>query len=462
MTKRYKFLTIILSCVFVGIFILWINQVLGIETDVWWHLKFGQEILQGRHIDGVDTWSWVTASDGAPLVWVQHEWLFAVVLAVLNYIPGGMYIPAILGHSILIAYFLTRLLPKFKTPKQVWCGVFGIVLGIIFTINPSSRPHSLGFLCVVALMDRIWKFEESKNLKSLFIVPVILVVWTNIWGGTVLLALAMLGTCLLQEFVLMLRKQPNKFPELLGIYGVAGLSCFITPAGWRSVFYRFFNSADQSLVSEWAPLKFLDPQAVWVLLAIVVLVIFRNKLRLFEWCMSAGFLLLAAMWVRFCSLPLLLVLFIGIYHWDSEVGEIDLSETYKSLWTVLISIAMFFAVVSGVSSVKLDSAAVWNPVSDELLTTIKQTAPERLYTEMDSGYLIYNDIPVFVDSRADPFAEFYTETLKVSVGIEPFSQLNQKWDFDYAIIRKTSEIVDQFSEYQLFAEDKLWCFYKLS
>lgn len=462
MTKRYNFWTIILSCLFIGVFILWVNQVLGTETDVWWHLKFGQEILQGRHVDGVDTWSWVKNPDGTPLVWIQHEWLFAVILAVCNYLPGGISIPTLIGHFSLVVYFLYELLPKLKTSKQIWLGVCGVIIGVVLAFNPSSRPHSLGFICIVALMHCIWKFEDTQNLKSLLFVPVIIVAWTNIWGGTVLLALAMLGTCLCQEFIYLLQKHSNSFYKFLGVWVVSAGCCFITPVGWKSVFYRFFNSADQRLVSEWAPLKFLDAQAIWPIAAIVVLVLYRTRIRLFEWFIAAGFFLLAAIWIRFCSLPLLLLLFIMIYHGDFSGSSGSLAESYKSLWTVLISVTLFFQLVSGVSYVKLDSAAMYNPVSRELVSLIKQTDPERLYTEMESGYLIYNDIPVFVDSRADPYADFYTEALKVSTGLEPFSQLNSKWDFDYAIVSKASTSFSQFSEYQLIAEDDFWCFYKLS
>ena len=456
MTKVSKRITLILA-ILLSISITFLTlQAVGIESDVWWHLKFGQELLEGRRIDGIDTWSWVKNPDGSNLTWIQHEWLFALILAVLNYMPGGMYVLSLLYVACISGYLLYRLFPILTTPKSLVFGTLFISIGCGFLLPASSRPHTLGIICVLAYMHFLWKYAYSRNTKYLVPLPLVAVFWTNVWGGTALLSVCMIGALLLQDLL-----KHGKILQTGLTTVLTTIACFCTPVGWKSVLFRIFNSADQSLVKEWAPTQFKDVKAFWMISLVVVIVLLYKRLQVFEWCITAGFWVLASIWIRCVFLVLFVTVFLLIYHVTPGKSDKDLSDIFKSLWTGLVFLVSVCCIASFAFLVSPATTRMCNPVSQEVIISIKQENPQRLYTSMNSGYLIYNDIPVFVDSRADPYTEFYTDTLKVEVGQAPFESLNDVWDFDYALIPKYSPLLDQLSEYPIIAQDNYWVFYKL-
>lgn len=458
MTKRCQFITVCLSLSLIIVMIITTTLVIGVEPDVWWHLKFGQELLAGRSIDGIDTWSWVTNPDGTPLQWVQHEWLFALLLAVLNKLPGGLYLPALFSHAVVAYYLLRRLMPKVTTPWQAILLPLFATLGSVLTFNPSSRPHSLGVLCVLGFIHLLYRYVDTQSYKYIFAYVGLTILCTNLWGGSVLLSVCILGTYLVQLLFQRCTKQfLRSFPAVI----LTTVACFLTPAGWKSVLYRFFNSADQSLVSEWKPATFMSSYSIWIIILIVLLTLYRNKLQLFEWFLAGGSFVLAATWARFVFFPYLVSAFLLIRYMDSGESIGDTLEAAKTLWTSLVTGIVVFTLFTVFAYTNSGLNLSWGPISQELVQAVKSENPDRLYTLMGSGNLILNDIPVFVDSRADPYAEFYTSTLAVEVGLSPFSQLNEEWDFDYALLSKSSEILEQFSEHTVVGEDDYWIFYKL-
>jgi hypothetical protein len=72
----------------------------------------------------------------------------------------------------------------------------------------------------------------------------------------------------------------------------------------------------------------------------------------------------------------------------------------------------------------------------EVISILKKEKPKRLYNMYDlGGELIYNDISVFVDGRADLYSSYnYEDYLHISMLQDDYVSLIQKYDFDYFLV----------------------------
>ena len=73
-------------------------------------------------------------------------------------------------------------------------------------------------------------------------------------------------------------------------------------------------------------------------------------------------------------------------------------------------------------------------IPDEIIEYIKKRNPKRLYNYYDyGGYLIYNDIQVFVDGRTDLYS---SNILKDALDIQNhgYKYLLEGYDFDMIVI----------------------------
>ena len=99
-----------------------------------------------------------------------------------------------------------------------------------------------------------------------------------------------------------------------------------------------------------------------------------------------------------------------------------------------------------------------NHLSTEMITCIKEENPERLFNDYDfGGYLIANDIKVFIDGRADMYSNnIFADYLDLSsLNSDPEVILN-KYDFDLFILAKKTPIYYYLvnnSSYESLIED---------
>ena len=75
-------------------------------------------------------------------------------------------------------------------------------------------------------------------------------------------------------------------------------------------------------------------------------------------------------------------------------------------------------------------------VSDSAISVLKNEKPKRLYNYYDyGGYLLYNNIDVFIDGRADLYSKYnYKDYYNISVMSRDYNKLIKKYNFDYFII----------------------------
>ena len=99
----------------------------------------------------------------------------------------------------------------------------------------------------------------------------------------------------------------------------------------------------------------------------------------------------------------------------------------------------------------------YQSLRDDAITVLKDEKPERLFNYYDYGaYLIYNDIDVFVDGRADLYSgEVYQDYQTLSRLKPSFSKVIDKYKFDYYIVPRDIGLTTYLKEkYEIIYKDK--------
>ena len=98
-------------------------------------------------------------------------------------------------------------------------------------------------------------------------------------------------------------------------------------------------------------------------------------------------------------------------------------------------------------------------ISDKAIDVLKKENPKRLLNYYDyGGYLVYKNIPVFIDGRADLYSEYnFEDYLDISNASYKFTKYLKKYNFDYILMPKKRGITTYLSEsndYNVIYSDK--------
>jgi hypothetical protein len=241
-----------------------------LESDLWWHLRAGQETLaQGQPLL-VDRFSH-TRYDTP---WVNHSWLSQVGLA-LAFQGAGFF-----GLGLLVAGLatLSMALVYLQMDAPGWVRAFVIILaGTVAAPVWSARPQLVS-LVMFAGLGLLLRSMAGGRGKPWLLIP-LLILWSNLHGGYVL-ALLLIGAWIAGEAFDRLLQRPFEAGLSLRQIGMlaiwaalGGAAVAINPNGiamWAIPFQTVGVSVLQEFISEWASPDFhqiAQQPFIWLLLA---------------------------------------------------------------------------------------------------------------------------------------------------------------------------------------------------
>ena len=104
-------------------------------------------------------------------------------------------------------------------------------------------------------------------------------------------------------------------------------------------------------------------------------------------------------------------------------------------------------------------------ISSEALSILKKANPKRLFNDYSfGGELIYHDVSVFIDGRADLYSgTVYNDFLSIIDFKKEAVSLIEKYDFDYYLLKNNSALdtyVSHNNQFELVYSDKKLNIYK--
>lgn len=432
--KKYKFILILLGIMLLAVF----NFNFG--NDYFWHVKTGEYIINNLSVPTYDIFSWIGLNNFA---WISHEWLSEVVIYGFKAIFGdfGPLFFCLIMYGILVCLLL--FLNKDNLIKNKLFSLLWIVFGfLVFSAVMLPRPHLISYILFIICVYILYDLYDNEDSKKIYFLPLISVLWVNFHGGssnlTYILCLIFLicGLCNFKfgrlEARKISKKQIKKF--ILG-FVLSFLGIMINPHGIKLITYPYENMQDKVMISnitEWFSPSLNNIGDLWafVLIGVIVLVLIISKKRIkfINLVLLGAFLFLALKSYRF--MPFLYIVSSFIIFDFIDKGNFEFSKFLN------VIMALFILILSIVLSFKLVNSYNQKMISDDIINYIKKVKPKRLFNFYGyGGYLIYNNIPVFIDGRADMYSK---HTLKDTFDLQNngYNYILDKYNFDMIIIPK--------------------------
>ena len=162
-----------IATVFILVFALGARLV--VDTDVWWHLRAGKEILDSgviRH----DSFSYTKA--GAD--WIDHSWGSEVIMSLLWRGLGYGGLELLAGTLALLGGVFVFLMSSGDAHVRAAAVACASLTASIFLASP--RPQMFSYALTGAGLYVLF-LRRFRGRDALWLIPVLMLVWANLHGG---------------------------------------------------------------------------------------------------------------------------------------------------------------------------------------------------------------------------------------------------------------------------------------
>jgi hypothetical protein len=157
------------------------------DGDTGWHIRNGEYILQNRSFPRSDYFSYTNYGRA----WFAWEWLADVVLAILHKYAGlnGIVVWANLTFALTYATLFRWMLRR--GGNVFVCLAFSAIAGFASAVHWLARPHLFTMLLVLIWYMLLESAQDHGmtsteiSRKTFLILPLIMLIWTNLHGGFV-------------------------------------------------------------------------------------------------------------------------------------------------------------------------------------------------------------------------------------------------------------------------------------
>ncbi len=230
----------------------------NIDPDFWARIIVGKTFFQTGTLLNFDFQSF-----GPTRQWFDHEWGASLIFYSILDKFGDVGIITFKIVIVFVTYFiLTRIILlrrkyihksiKINPTKEA---SFNIIFFILLTqyvlnvVNSTVRCHLFTFLFFVIWLYVLEKSRLENNYKILWLLPVSMIIWSNIHGGC-FTGLGLLTLYIIGEY---LNKKPIK--PYVTTLAFSILALFVNPYGAEYVYFLFHAiTLSRPNITEWQPL----------------------------------------------------------------------------------------------------------------------------------------------------------------------------------------------------------------
>ncbi|MBR5370333.1 MAG: hypothetical protein IK137_03410 [Bacilli bacterium] len=462
--NKKSIIVLIIASICMGIFLL---NFVRIESDYFWHVKAGEYMFKNGILTH-DVFSWIVNGK----YWMSHEWLFEYIIYGLKDLFPMKHIlvyNAIFINLLLIVIVLTN---KEKYSKNMLFSLFWICLSMIFISFMQARPHLMSYTLLALSIWVLFDNYNRKDSKIIYLLPLISLVWANIHGGSsnlpyILCLIFFIAGLVSFKFkkIESDRISIKQLKKYILVFILSIISVCINIHGIKMLLYPYQNMADTTMLNnimEWAPTNLNMPgHYVYILLVLIILIIIlisNKKIRFIDLLLLGVSIFLGLKSTRFWAYTYIIMSYIVFdYIGENRYGKIVyISILSYSIVLSLFTVFNFGNIVKRINTYQLDS---------EMISIIKKDNPKRLFNMYDyGGELIFNDIKVFVDGRADLYSKYnFNDYLSISNLTGDYVGLINIYDFDYFLVSKDFPIYNYMihsNQYMVLYENESYVLYK--
>lgn len=463
--KKYKYvigISFLLVCFSLFMSILFIK-----DSDYFWHVKAG-EYMFNNGILTKDVFSWFM--DGK--YWMSHEWAFDYLIYLLKYLFGGAHLFIYSFVCIVTLIMILFFTNKKNYLKNIIFTLIWIVGFLIFSSYIQARPHLLSFSFVALTIWFLYDLFRNENSKKIYLLPLVTVLWANFHGGSSNLSYLF---CLMFAIVGLFkfsftkieanrisRKQVLKY---LSVAFMCALVICVNPHGVKMLVYPYTNIMDTvmvSFISEWQPTVLSNsghyPYFILLVLIGFVALFSKEKIQFIDLALFGISAVLGLKSIRFWGYTYILMSYV-IFNYVPE------RKADKGTTRILFMLGVIFLGIFMTNLNMVEKEYSSNVISKEMIEVIKKESPKRLFNMYDyGGELIYNDIDVFVDGRADLYSRYnLSDYSNLSMLKGDYIKIIDKYNFDYFLVTSKYPIntyLHYNGDYEIVFDDEDMLLYK--
>lgn len=283
------------------------------NTSIGWHLASGDWILANRAFVHTDPFSFT--SSGAP--WIDHEWLFQVVVSIAHALAGPTALVAL--RALIIATLAVLLVVV--GARNGLSPAAALVLSLVCIACARGRffvrPELVSLLIVPAA---VWLFlRRAQRSSAIWLAALagLLIVGANAHGGALVVPPLLIGILVAEIVQMALTRLWHRGEIISGIAGIATTfgAMLINPYGWHLFTVPFTLSHLVNLEHipnpEWISPSPAQAPVLYAALAATVIVLALRERRFAHWALLVMASALALKHIRnvglfFVLLPLII------------------------------------------------------------------------------------------------------------------------------------------------------------
>jgi len=312
--KIIKKLIIIISFItlFSGTFYAFASRYL-FDYDFWWHISTGRYIVETKTIPETDPFNYPSELAENKNLFPEREklilkqyWLAQIFMYLIysSFGPQGI----ILLRAILLTGLLLLVFYRLRKWDVSFYICFTLLVFLFMTAirHIGERPVLFTILFTPLTFILLESFKE-KHKKSLFFLPLLMLLWSNIHGGFIIGIIVIIVFMIGEGLKIILKKSPLERREILLFYVLTTLAVgfsYINPTGWDafsialSPEYKFMEEG----IQEYASLFYLYKEklapvnygTVSLLILSPIVLIFRNiRMDITHILLVSGFFVMA-------------------------------------------------------------------------------------------------------------------------------------------------------------------------
>ena len=366
------------------------------DSDTYWHIAAGQWMLAHHALLRADVFSY-TAADRP---WHTQEWLAEIIMA-LGWRAGWAGIHLLFAFAAAVTAGVVGAFVRRRV--DFLPALLVVVLGLAcITGSLLARPHMLALPLLAIWTAGLAQARGESEAPSWWLI-LVMPLWANLHGSFVFgLALAAgLGV----EAVI---EDRGRAAMKWGIFiAAATASCLLTPFGVDGLLFPLHLSALHGLghIGEWAPSDFsrISPFEIALLAGLGAFALGRIKVPPVRLLILLGIVWMALSHTRHQMLfgvtaPILLATALA-QAWPAKGhgGNILLAPLAAAAFVVLIVARLMVPIVRGDDPVTPATALAHVP------RFVRETPVLNDYAF--GGFLIWNGVKPFIDSRADLYGD---------------------------------------------------------
>ena len=425
MDDKYKFririfsvITIIMLCI--------ATTVKEFQNDTFYIIKLGEDILKNG-VDLVDHYCWV-----ADLAYTYPHWLYDIFIYLIfdNFNYFGVYVSSILLFILLI--MITYKI-QLKVNNNEFLAMFIAFLSIaglcMFATARSQLVTIILYILEVYFIEKLTCSSKKKYIIFLSLISLVIAnVHATIWMFTFVLYLPYIVSYLVYKFInskyfkkkfeskkIIIEEIKNIKLVVISFVVSLFMGIFSPSRICYTYIFRVMMGVSQDYIREHASMIIIEhPLFIAFSLVLLLILIFGEvKIYLKELFMICGLMLMSLISIRhvifFYTIGLFYISILVMRYLNSKkdktldiLGVLLIKNKVIYLCMYLIVFGAFIYKYSEVYDTKYVPSSIYPVGVVKYINDNLDVDNLRLYNDYNYGsYLLYNDIPVFIDSRCD-------------------------------------------------------------